>query len=94
MTPLLVSLVLLLPWTVATWAHQGPQSWLFEAGLPAASLTTPLTWFDVLFARPGGSAPWWLSAGLVAAAIAALARARHPPPGAALLVGHRRLVPW
>ena len=73
-TPLLVSLVLLLPWTVATWAHQGPQSWLFEAGLPAASLTTPLTWSDVLFARPGGSAPWWLSAGLVAAAVAALAR--------------------
>ena len=74
LTPLLVSLVLLLPWTFATWQHQGPQSWLFEAGLPAPELTAPLSWSDVLFARPGGSAPWWLSAGLVLAAVVALAR--------------------
>ena len=73
-TPLLVSLVLLLPWTFATWQHQGPQSWLFEAGLPAPGLTAPLSWSDVLFARPGGSAPWWLSAGLALAAVVALAR--------------------
>ena len=74
LTPLLVSLVLLLPWTFSTWQHQGPQSWLFEAGLPAPGLTAPLTWSEVLFARPGGTAPWWLSAGLVLAAVAALVR--------------------
>jgi len=73
-TPLLVTLVLLLPWTVATWQHQGPQSWLFEAGLPAPALTEPLSWLDALFGRPGGAAPWWLSVGLVVAAVAALAR--------------------
>lgn len=73
-TPLLVSLVLLLPWSATTWAHQGPQGWLFEAGLPEPRLTSPLTWWETLFARPGGSAPWWLSLGLVLAAVAALAR--------------------
>ena len=33
--PLVATLVLLLPWSVATWTHQGPASWLFEAGLPS-----------------------------------------------------------
>ncbi len=74
LTPVPVALLLLLPWSVATWQHQGPQRWLFEAGLPAPELTGQLAWSDVLFARPGGSAPWWLTAGLVAAAVAALAR--------------------
>ena len=37
-TPLVATLVLLLPWTVATWSHQGAASWLFEAGLPAPRL--------------------------------------------------------
>ena len=37
--PLVATLVLLLPWSVATWTHQGPASWLFEAGLPVPRLT-------------------------------------------------------
>ncbi len=72
--PLLAGLVLLLPWTYQTWTQDGVAGWLFEAGLPAARLTDPLTWSDALFARPGGSAPWWLSAGLVLAALASLVR--------------------
>jgi GT2 family glycosyltransferase len=72
--PLLVSLGLLLPWTALTWVHQGPQSWLFEAGLGAPRITEPLTPLDALFARPGGSAPWWLGIGVVLAAVFSLAR--------------------
>ncbi len=37
-TPLVATLVLLLPWSVATWSHQGAASWLFEAGLPTPGL--------------------------------------------------------
>jgi GT2 family glycosyltransferase len=74
-TPVLVSLVLLLPWTVLTWAHAGPSSWLFEAGLPAPSLTEPLSRLDVVLDRPGvAGAPAWLSWGIVLAAVAALLR--------------------
>ena len=73
-TPLLVALVLLLPWSVPTWVHQGPASWLFEAGLPAPRITEPLTPMTALFARPGGDAPWWLGVGLVLAAVFSLAR--------------------
>jgi len=74
-TPLLVSLVLLLPWTVLTWAHAGPSSWLFEAGLPAPSLTEPLGRLDVVLDRPGiAGAPAWLSWGTVLAAVVALLR--------------------
>lgn len=70
LTPLLATLVLLLPWSVAVWGHQGPASLLFEAGLPAPSLTGPLTSWDALLGRPGGGAPGWLSVGVVPAVLA------------------------
>ncbi len=74
-TPLLASLVLLLPWSLLTWSAQGPASWLFEAGLPAPSLVDPLTRLDVVLDRPGRfGAPGWLSWGLPIAAVAALLR--------------------
>ena len=73
-TPLVATLVLLLPWTLATWSHQGATSWLFEAGLPAPRLTEALTRWDVALGRPAGSAPAWLSAGVLLAAVAALLR--------------------
>ena len=74
-TPVLVALVLLLPWTVSVWAHQGPAAWLFEAGLPAPRLAEPLTWLDVVFGRPGSAgAPWWVGLGVVLAGLGALAR--------------------
>ncbi len=75
LTPVLASLVLLLPWTVLTWTHLGPASWLFEAGTPAPGLVDPLTRPDVLLDRPGiGGAPHWMSWGIPLAAVAALLR--------------------
>jgi GT2 family glycosyltransferase len=101
LTPLLASLVLLLPWSVGVWGHQGAASLLFEAGLPAPSLTGALTSWDALLGRPGGGAPGWLSAGVVAAAVLALVRSDTRPvvlrawvvvvvalAGTALLAGH------
>jgi GT2 family glycosyltransferase len=75
LTPLGVSLVLLLPWSLLTWSHLGPASWLFEAGLPGPDLVHPLTRLDVLLDRPGAAgAPGWISWGLPLAAVAALLR--------------------
>jgi GT2 family glycosyltransferase len=71
---LLAALVLLLPWSVLTWGHHGPSSWLFEAGLPSPGLTEAPTRWDVVLGRPGGAAPAWLSVGTVLAAVVALAR--------------------
>lgn len=79
LTPLLATLVLLLPWSVAVWGHQGVASLLFEAGLPAPWLTGRLTSWDALLGRPGGGAPGWLSVGVVAAAVLALVRSDTRP---------------
>ncbi|MGZ5416512.1 MAG: glycosyltransferase [Nocardioides sp.] len=74
-TPVVMTLVLLLPWTLLVWAHQGPSAWFFEAGLPAPRLAAPLSWLDVVFGRPGAAgAPWWLGLGVVLAGLGALAR--------------------
>ncbi len=53
---------------------RGPRAGSSRPGCPSAGLTSPLTWSDALFGRPGGSAPWWLSLALVVAAVAALVR--------------------
>jgi GT2 family glycosyltransferase len=75
LTPLGASLVLLLPWTVMVWMHQGPWAMVFEAGLPAPELTRPLSRLDVLLDRPGlWGAPAWLAWGIPAAALASLLR--------------------
>jgi GT2 family glycosyltransferase len=77
--PLLVALVLLLPWSWSVWGH-GEGGWfLFEAGLPAPGTTHPLSRWDVLLSRPGDGAPAWLSAGVLLAAIVALARTDTRP---------------
>jgi GT2 family glycosyltransferase len=73
LTPLVAVLVLLLPWSVATWTHQGLPSVLFEAGLPVPP-AGQLTRWDVLLGRPGAGAPGWLSLGVVVAALVALVR--------------------
>ena len=78
LVPLLGTLVLLLPWTVSTWAHHGLGS-LLEAGLPVPRLDAPLSRWDVLLGRPGEGAPGWLSAGLLVAALAALVRTDTRP---------------
>lgn len=73
--PAPVALLLLLPWTATVWTHQGAAAWLFEAGLPAPDLTEAVTRTDVLLLRAGSEgAPWWALAGLVVAALGALAR--------------------
>jgi len=74
LTPLVAALVLLLPWSVATWSHQGASSWLFEAGLPLPHLTHVPGFWDTLAGRPGEGAPAWLTAGVLLAALVALAR--------------------
>jgi GT2 family glycosyltransferase len=74
LTPVLASVVLLLPWSVLFWDHQGITALLFEAGLPAPDLTGPLTWLDVLSGPSGDGAPWWLWLGVLLAAAAALTR--------------------
>ncbi len=68
--------VLLLPWSVLTFANRGVTSWLLEAGLPAPSLLDPLTAMDVAMGRAAdvGAAPVWLSAGVALAAVVALLR--------------------
>ena len=78
LVPLLGTLVLLLPWTVSTWAHHGLGS-LLEAGLPVPRLDVPLSRWDVLLGRPGEGAPGWLSVGLLVAALAALVRTDTRP---------------
>ncbi len=75
LTPLAAALVLLLPWSLLTWSHLGPASWLFEAGLPSPALVTPLSRLDVLLDRPGAfGAPGWISWGIPVAAVVALLR--------------------
>jgi GT2 family glycosyltransferase len=74
LTALVAAVVLLLPWSWATWSSGGPVSWLFEAGLPAPALTRPVTRWDVVLGRPGAGAPGWVTAGVVVAALAALLR--------------------
>jgi hypothetical protein len=74
LVPVLAALVLLLPWSLRTWSHAGLVSWLFEAGLPAPDLTAPLSRWDVLWGRPAPGAPGWLAAGVLLAALVALAR--------------------
>jgi GT2 family glycosyltransferase len=73
--------VLLLPWSLLTVGTTGLTSWLFEAGLPAAGLLDPLSGWDIVLGRPAdvGSAPGWLSAGIVVAAAAALLRGDTRP---------------
>ena len=79
-TPVLMTLFLLLPWSVSLWSHQGVTAWLFEAGLPAPRLADDLGWLDVVFARPGtAGAPWWVGIGSVLAALGALARTDTRP---------------
>ncbi|MEO5711828.1 MAG: glycosyltransferase [Nocardioidaceae bacterium] len=73
-TPLVATLVLLLPWSVATWTHQGAASWLFEAGLPAPRLAQQLTAWAALTGRPGAGAPGWMALGVLLAAVVALVR--------------------
>ena len=72
--PLVAALVLLLPWSLATWSHQGPPSWLFEAGLHVPGLAAAPTAWDLVLGRPGAGAPAWLSVGVLVAALAALLR--------------------
>ena len=73
--PVPVALLLLLPWAATVWTRQGPAAWLFEAGLPAPAVTEAVTRADVLLLRAGSEgAPWWALAGLVLAAVGALAR--------------------
>lgn len=73
--PVPVALALLLPWAATVWTHQGATAWLFEAGLPAPGITEAVTRTDLLLLRAGSAgAPWWALAGLVVAAVGALAR--------------------
>ncbi len=73
--PVPLAFLLLLPWSAMVWTHQGAAAWLFEAGLPAPGLTEALSRTDVLLLRAGSEgAPWWALAGLVVAAVGALAR--------------------
>lgn len=74
LTPLVAVLVLLLPWSLATWSHQGPAAALFEAGLPSPHLARALGRWDLVLGRPGAGAPLWLSTGVLLAALAALLR--------------------
>lgn len=68
--------VLLLPWSILSFGGSGNATWFFEAGLPASSLLSPLGSWDLLLGRPAevGSAPGWISGGVVLAAVAALLR--------------------
>ena len=54
--------------------HQGPPSWLFEAGLHVPGLAAAPTAWDLALGRPGAGAPAWLSVGVLVAALAALLR--------------------
>lgn len=68
--------VLLLPWSWQATAHDGLAAWLFEAGLPAPGITVSPSAAAIALGRIGdlAAAPGWLSVGVVAAAVAALAR--------------------
>jgi GT2 family glycosyltransferase len=69
--------LLLLPWSVMTFTHgHGLRTWLWEAGLPAPELLDAPGVWDLLVGRPveTGSAPGWISLGIVLAAVVALAR--------------------
>ena len=77
--PLLVTLVLLLPWTWAGWGRDGLSGWVFEAGLTLPRLTDPLSRWDVLLGRPGDGGPAWLSVGVLLAAVVALLRTDTRP---------------
>jgi GT2 family glycosyltransferase len=74
--PIAIAFLLLAPWSLTTWVHQGPSSWLLEAGWPAGHLIGEYSPWDLLVGRPGdvGAAPWWFSLGVVAVAVAALLR--------------------
>jgi GT2 family glycosyltransferase len=74
--PIGVAFLLLAPWSLTTWFHQGPSAWLLEAGWPAGDLIGEYSPWDLLVGRPGdvGAAPWWFSLGVVAVAVAALLR--------------------
>lgn len=71
---LVVPLVLLLPWTMRIFLHPG--LFLREAGLTVPETVEPLGPLSVLMLQPGGPGmpPLWVAAGLVTAALAALAR--------------------
>jgi len=68
--------VLLLPWSFFSWGSGADAPRFFEAGLPASSLLSPLGSWDLVLGRPAdvGSAPAWISIGVVLAAVAALLR--------------------
>lgn len=68
--------LLLLPWAWFAVRDRGVAALLLEAGQPASGLIGRLMPLDLLAGRAGetGSAPYWLSAGLVVAAVAALVR--------------------
>jgi GT2 family glycosyltransferase len=69
--------VLLLPWSWARLLVDGPAGWWHaEAGLTASDLLTDLGPLHLLLGRAAevGAAPGWISAGVVVAAVAALAR--------------------
>jgi GT2 family glycosyltransferase len=70
---LLVPLLLVLPWAVATVA--APGAWLVEAGR-AGVISTDVGIRDLLLGRTGGpgEAPWWFAVGLPLAGLAAFLR--------------------
>lgn len=72
-----IGAALLLPWLGYALHDRGLQVLFLEAGNPASDLIGQLTTWDVLTGRAGevGSAPMWLSLGLLAAAAVALMRA-------------------
>ncbi|HET6627742.1 MAG TPA: glycosyltransferase family 2 protein [Nocardioidaceae bacterium] len=74
--PLLAVPVLLLPWSLFTPGRRGLIAWLSEAGLPAKDLLGQVGAWDVVLGRAAevGSAPGWISAGVIVAAVAALLR--------------------
>ncbi len=76
LTACAAALVLLVPWSWQATVHEGLGAWLFEAGLPAPAFTSAPSAAAVALGRIGdvAAAPGWLSAGVVAAGLAALAR--------------------
>jgi GT2 family glycosyltransferase len=69
----LVPLLLVLPWAVATISTPG--AWLVEAGR-AGAISTDVGLRDLLLGRTGGpgEAPWWFAVGLPLAGLAAFLR--------------------
>jgi hypothetical protein len=72
--PLVASLVLLLPWSWASWKFGGRAILAFRGGAAVPALTEPLSRWGMVLARPGADAPAWMTAGVVLAALAALLR--------------------